>query len=380
MGNDPTILDLSAEERVRLSAFRHACPRPASVINKYGKQWFASLPGEEQVWVTSEQIREHGIEAARARYDECDFVFTQWICGLAQKYNPDLLKKLTSPTLRQPSEPVGIFERNRVPRSHMEDMSPLSTLVGYALPRVFIEGAGRGKDRTWERYFQTMETLERLIKESQTPAELLAKLAEAVTQQEADPIATLSHVLEPGILDEENNHIEYSLIAEALAQYAPSLWKKYQSLTPQERQEKGIINFPTRLKEFPWEKRPQPVSFVETVSVVDGVTCDVYTFDQDSGKDLGIIKIQAGKSTPVQKVLDGERTIEGHIFGKGKLVVTRADGKVETTNVGDDPYEMISVTVMVGDTMQWQADPNSNLIAFEVCFPPYKDGRYENVG
>ncbi len=29
--------------------------------------------------------------------------------------------------------------------------------------------------------------------------------------------------------------------------------------------------------------------------------------------------------------------------------------------------------------MQWQADPNSPLEAYEICYPPYQDGRYENL-
>jgi hypothetical protein len=29
--------------------------------------------------------------------------------------------------------------------------------------------------------------------------------------------------------------------------------------------------------------------------------------------------------------------------------------------------------------MRWEADPKSNLKAYEICFPPYEDGRYENI-
>jgi hypothetical protein len=29
--------------------------------------------------------------------------------------------------------------------------------------------------------------------------------------------------------------------------------------------------------------------------------------------------------------------------------------------------------------MQWFADDDSSLTAYEICYPPYEDGRYENI-
>ena len=29
--------------------------------------------------------------------------------------------------------------------------------------------------------------------------------------------------------------------------------------------------------------------------------------------------------------------------------------------------------------MQWEADKDSDLVAYEICFPPYEDGRYQNI-
>lgn len=67
------------------------------------------------------------------------------------------------------------------------------------------------------------------------------------------------------------------------------------------------------IQSFFFEGREQPVSFVETTHVSDGVECDVYEFRGVTTKDL------------------------------------------------------------------WEADPDSSLMAYEVCFPPYEDGRYENI-
>jgi len=133
------------------------------------------------------------------------------------------------------------------------------------------------------------------------------------------------------------------------------------------------------LSSFEWDNQPQQINFVETVQVTTGVECDVYTFANDPTKDLGIIKIKPGHKTPLQKVLQGEKTIEGFISGKGKLLVTRGDGNTEEYEVGDESHHQPSVTVLVGETMQWQAAEDSNLEAYEICFPPYADGRFENL-
>ncbi|MDP2585305.1 MAG: hypothetical protein Q8P29_00325, partial [Candidatus Levybacteria bacterium] len=74
------------------------------------------------------------------------------------------------------------------------------------------------------------------------------------------------------------------------------------------------------LTSFEWKNKSRPVKFVETEQVANGVKCDVYSFVDDPSKDLGIIKIQPGFKTPRQRVMQGEKTIEGHIFGKGKLI------------------------------------------------------------
>lgn len=120
------------------------------------------------------------------------------------------------------------------------------------------------------------------------------------------------------------------------------------------------------------------VSYRETSIVKEGVECEVYKFDDDETKDLGIIKVDRGCSTPLQRVLQGSSTIEGYLDGKGTLTVTDGDG---TENIfefagGESGRE---IEVIIGQTMQWTADPDSDLIFYEICTPPYQDGRYENL-
>jgi len=127
------------------------------------------------------------------------------------------------------------------------------------------------------------------------------------------------------------------------------------------------------VKSFLFEGREQLVSFVETQNVANGVECDVYKFDGDTTKDLGMIRIEPGRKTPLQKVLKGDKTVEGYISGKGKLKITKPNGKQV---VYTEPF---AITVAVGELMQWEADPDSDLSVYEICYPPYEDGRFQNT-
>ena len=135
----------------------------------------------------------------------------------------------------------------------------------------------------------------------------------------------------------------------------------------------------TPIKNFNFEGVEQSVTFTETIQVTDGVECDIYAFDGDKTKDLGIIRIKSGGKTPLQKILKGDRTIEGYISGKGKLTITKTDRSQKIYKVGEELKEPIVISVAIGEQMQWEADSESNLKAYEICFPPYKDGRYENI-
>ncbi len=131
---------------------------------------------------------------------------------------------------------------------------------------------------------------------------------------------------------------------------------------------------------FEFEGRSQPISFTRTMNVTEGVKCDVYNFPEDPNKDLGIIRIRAGAKTPQQRVLQGIRTIEGHINGSGRLVVIREGGKSEVYPVDPNAQDKLIVHIKIGDVMQWIAEPDSCLTVYEICIPPYQDGRYEDLG
>lgn len=119
----------------------------------------------------------------------------------------------------------------------------------------------------------------------------------------------------------------------------------------------------------------EPITFVETQNVKEGVVCDVYSFDGRKEKDLGIIQVSRNTCTPLQKVLKGDKTIEGYLKGEGKLTVTHTGGEKKDYLF---PGELKEVELHVGDTMQW-CTSDSELTFYEVCYPPYENGRFENL-
>lgn len=131
------------------------------------------------------------------------------------------------------------------------------------------------------------------------------------------------------------------------------------------------------LNSFVVDGEELPVTFVETMEVKEGVNCDVYTFDGDDTRDLAVIAVDKGTSTPLQRVLDGTKTTEGYIWGKAKLNIARASGEEEKWAFpGWQPVGR-QTDVHVGDTMQWTAQ--DDLTFYEICEPPYVDGRFENL-
>lgn len=133
------------------------------------------------------------------------------------------------------------------------------------------------------------------------------------------------------------------------------------------------------INRFPVDGERKAVSFVETVAINEEVRCHVYKFDNENGMDLGIIEIGQGGSTPLQEVISGVKTTEGFLAGKGKLIIYRQNGQTDIYPVNNDNYENILTDVCIGDLMQWHADSDSFLKVFEICVPPFEDGRFRNI-
>lgn len=234
LGDDERIQNLSPKSRAYVSAWRHGCPRPDEVIKYYGKQWLENERKRgNQSKIPAKTILDHGIALTRRRYDECDFV-TGVIQDEAKRLGKGrLARSLRAPKKRLENEPAGYYEAGRVPENYGEVRNNLSTLVGYALPRVLIETFGWGTDelRNWEDYEAGLKILDTVIKSSATPAELLARVSNLAFKRGISEEKILSHVLSPGIEEEQNNHKEYADVKDALRVHAPKIWKYYETIS-----------------------------------------------------------------------------------------------------------------------------------------------------
>jgi hypothetical protein len=129
-----------------------------------------------------------------------------------------------------------------------------------------------------------------------------------------------------------------------------------------------------KLTVFKHDNKRLNVKYIETQNVKDGVICDVYDFVQDSTCDLGLVSVKAGSKTPMQKMLSGYKTIERFMAGEGLLYLKKLDGE-EITYVF--PRDQPEVEVNVGDIMQWTAI--SDLSFYEICYPKYENGRFQDL-
>ncbi len=130
-----------------------------------------------------------------------------------------------------------------------------------------------------------------------------------------------------------------------------------------------------RLTEASIHGNTAEVTYVETQTVKDGVECDVYTIADDETMDLAVVRVQPGHTTPLQLVKSGVRTTEIFASGNGSLKVTKPDG-ITVEHAFTKDSEPCAIDVNVGDTMQWTAGNEEELEFYEICIPPYEDGRF----
>ncbi len=134
-----------------------------------------------------------------------------------------------------------------------------------------------------------------------------------------------------------------------------------------------------QLETFAHNNQTLPIQFIERTEVTSGVVCDVYKFINENEKDLGIITISPGKKTPKQLILDGEKTVEGYVSGKGKLYVRKKDQLESIYEVGGNQTVNFSIELKKGDSRQWLASNGDELCVYEICYPPYQDGRFKTI-
>ena len=215
---DPMFFELPVREQARIVGWAHSCPIVSELTD----------PGNHNPG--------RGPEAMLNRYGEVNFWFG-FIKRETERLNPALYQQLMNPTQRLKSEPVGKYEPESVPPSHTEQMSPMGTLVGYALPRVFIEQLGTNsedvsRDEVKARLMRGLDILETAIPAAETPLDLLCLVSEEVAK-EVGPQKVLYHALSPGWLEEHGAETMFNEAKTVMANKAPQLWEAYSNETGQ---------------------------------------------------------------------------------------------------------------------------------------------------
>ena len=136
----------------------------------------------------------------------------------------------------------------------------------------------------------------------------------------------------------------------------------------------------TKISTLPFEGKSLPVTFVESQQVKEGVTCDIYTIDGDSTKDLAVIEIQPGLRSPRQRISKGTRTIQRFIGGSANLYIDELDGGERTRYFkSEEAAQNNDVEVQIGEIMQWSSLGPDPLVYYEICEPPFEKGRFEDL-
>ncbi len=220
MGDDPSILSVENPiDRLYISAWHHACVDPDAVVKIYGEKW------------------------TRKRYDNCDFVTkTLWEHVETIQGKSKLYKQLTTSKKRLWFEGAGLRAPDHTPNVHRSEISPLSSLVGYALPRVFIEIAGLGEQRTADKYFRALDLFDQAVKKTNQPTKLLALFSESALKEGVNPRTLFSHILPEGVLREENNKGEYADVIYSLKN-TEFLWGVYEQFSIEDKKQAEILSF-----------------------------------------------------------------------------------------------------------------------------------------
>ncbi len=183
----------------------------------------------------------YSLEWMLARYKETNQYFTD-IRTIAIRHKFSHLAFLSNPQARLYTEPVGSYEPESVPTSYPYLISPMTGIFGYGSSRVAKEMAKKSDQAT-----AMYEVLKTFIATTEIPTAFLAKLSETATEKyKVDPINdVLPHAYAAGVLAEQNCRATFYNVAQSFSDFAPTVWKEYESLKPSERLDLGIAEKPT---------------------------------------------------------------------------------------------------------------------------------------
>lgn len=181
---NPDYFEASAEERARVAGWLAGCP------------------------VVNELVAGRGAEAMAVRYEDINFWYS-FIAREAADANPVLSAKLSRVLERLPEEPIGKHEPESVPTSYRDNIPPVASLAGFALPRMAIEylGAEEIPGDPWpsHRIDSLIGMVRRTVQTADTPLDLVVGLGNEMAEDErVDRGKLIGYMTNEGWLDEHN--------------------------------------------------------------------------------------------------------------------------------------------------------------------------------
>ncbi len=226
-------------------------------INKHYKEFF-KLPIQEQArrlgWyngcpvvdeLTSPSSKRGGAEKMTPRYAEVNFWFGFISRAIEASKNDAMFKEFSETVERKEGESPVKYEEQSVPKNYKERLAPLNKLPGFSLPRMLIAylelDFEKDTKTNQQQLIKGLQILEDAIKESKTSAELMARAAEGFVKGGKEVSEITRHMLGQGWVDEQHAYSMLEECKKALQEFAPTIWKYYEGLTPEERKEKCFI-------------------------------------------------------------------------------------------------------------------------------------------
>lgn len=206
--------------------------------------WVAGCPIVKEL--TSPDSGRGGPEAMAHRYGELNFWF-QMLAERTAKINPRLKYLFSVPENRARGEHIGKHESNSVPVSFRHEMPPMATLVGYALPRLFVEQIGSQRNdltplEKQDRLARGLELFDDALENSDEENELLAYLAEDIAAAgDVTTIDVLKRVLSKGWYEENHATSNLKQFKSVLKEKAPELWAVYENLSEEEKIKSNLV-------------------------------------------------------------------------------------------------------------------------------------------
>lgn len=214
----PDFFDLSTQDQARIAGWVDGCPVVEELIDPAN-----TSPGR-------------GPENMLKRYASVNFWFS-YISRETKEHNPVLYDQLMSPVARNTDEPVGKHEPESVPSGYVNELYPMNTLAGFAIPRIFVEQLGDGEQsEVVDRMTRGLQVVETAILKSSSPLELLARIGEGlVVSGNVAPEQVLKHMLGQGWVEEHNADTTIGLLKSVLADNAPTIWSAYTGFDTNQR-------------------------------------------------------------------------------------------------------------------------------------------------